>query len=148
MNKDDINQYLCTKVGSHWLGIDIHKVIEIVNPNDEGYHVFDGEGKSGTIKYRGNYIPTIHLGESIKSEDIKYVTSSRILITDIEDNTFGLIVDSAEEILRIPKKGVKSVDEISPEFSSEILDGLIEEEERKIHIISVDKVFNLAHIGR
>ncbi len=146
MEQDKIVQYLCAKVGAFYLGVQAEEVIEIVKPNSEGFHHFDGEGKGDSIKYNGEYIPLVYLSDFVKGERDHYISTSKVLISEKNSKRFGLVVDSAEEIIRIPKNEMNLSASDGEDVQFEALDSVLDVEDKKVHIISVDKVFDLVNI--
>lgn len=136
-------QYICAKISGYWLGFDIHNILEIVNPGLLG-------NKQAILQesmpYHGDSISIVSLSDYLLSNSVKYEASNRILISEINDRKAGLIVDSAEEIIRI------SPDEINPSIkfpaalNSDILDGIIETEEKQIYIFSIEKLYQLVFV--
>ncbi|MFH2037556.1 MAG: chemotaxis protein CheW [Candidatus Zixiibacteriota bacterium] len=146
MDKDNIIQYLCTKVGALWLGVQAEEIIEIVKPSSEGFHHFEGEGRIDSIKYNDEYIPLIYLRELLTGEKDNYITACKVLITEKDQKILGMVVGSAEEILRIPQGELNITTTTDSGIKSETIDSILRVEDRKIHIISVSKVFDLIKI--
>ncbi len=145
MEKVNMEQYLCVKLGGQWLGVDATRVIEIINPNSDKSAGISLNVDSKTLSYHGQILPTIYLSDVLLNRQKTYYTDCRILITDINGQMAGLVVDSAEEIIRVPEGTVVPVGEaINGEVAG--MSGMLETEERKIDILSLSKIFELAHV--
>lgn len=142
----NIEQFLCVKIGGRWLGVDATRILEIINPasvDNPGTSVKD-DGKS--VEYHGKILPTIRLADILMDTDTHYDTSQRILISEIGEKMAGLIVDSAEEIIRIPKGELSMIDPGRSEIGAEAIEGAIETEEKMIDVLSLDKLYHLAGV--
>jgi len=146
MESKKLEQFLCVKIGGRWLGVDATRIVEIINPSssDNSAMQFKDEGKS--INYHGRILPTIHLADILLGSATRYDTSQRVLISETGERMAGLIVDSAEEIIRIPKEQLSLLDASSSDINAESLDGIIETEEKRINILSLDKLYQLAGV--
>ena len=140
-----MKQYLCFKLRGHILGIEIGHVVEIMKPESKRLSSMTSE--TGTFEYQGKTLTAIHLVDILLGEEVKYDTSNRVLITRFGDNKAGLIVDSAEEILRITDETIHSLDSASTPLNCEFLDGYIASEERNIYLVSPDKLHKLIGVA-
>jgi chemotaxis signal transduction protein len=146
MDEKKLYQYLCVKIGGRWLGVDATQIVEIINPaSSVGAGLkFTDNGK--TINYRGKILPTIRLADILLGSATHYHTAQRVLISETSEKMAGLIVDSAEEIIRIPEDKLSLVDPAHSEMNGESLEGVIETEEKLISILSLDKLYVLAGV--
>ncbi len=146
MEQKELEQFLCVKIGGRWLGVDATQIVEIINPasaDSVGAQVKD-DGK--TIKYHGKILPTIRLADILIGSDTHYDTSQRILISEVGEKMAGLIVDSAEEIIRIPKEKISMIKPGQSDMNAEPLEGAIETEEKMINVLSLDKLYHMAGV--
>jgi purine-binding chemotaxis protein CheW len=146
MEQKKLEQFLCVKIGGRWLGVDATRILEIINPasSDSPGTQFKDDGK--TIQYHGKILPTIHLADVLLGAGTHYETSQRILISETGEKMAGLIVDSAEEIIRIPKEKLSLLDASRSDMNAESLEGIIETDEKTINVLSLDKLYQLAGV--
>jgi chemotaxis signal transduction protein len=148
MKIDDTIQYLCARVGGHWLGIETAKILEIVNSDQKNLYRFNGSAERDSVNYQGQSIPAINMSRFITGDDDHIVTTGRILVSELNKQRYGLIVDSAEEIIRISPEMAETLMPCSPDINSEAVVETFEIDDRKIHIISLDKVLGLAGVEK
>jgi len=139
-------QYICTKIGGFRLAFDVTCVSEIIKPDTSPYRIEHSDGETATINYSGQKIPVIYLSDIIHGDRERYITSYRALITSWQGRRAAIVVDSADEIIRIAAGDVKSPTEIVADIDIAPLEGMINIDEDKIHIVSVEKIFNLARV--
>ncbi|MEW5925004.1 MAG: chemotaxis protein CheW [Candidatus Zixiibacteriota bacterium] len=138
-----MKQFLCFKIRGYWFGMDVENVIEIVNPtslSNADSPAFPGEDN---IVYHGATLPTIHLEDLLFGEQVKYDTSKRILVSEINALRAGIIVDSAEEILSVGNDQIRKLTPGLTPINYEYLEGYIPSEERNIFLISSEKLGEL-----
>jgi len=140
-----MKQYLCFKIRGHWLGIDIGNVVEILKPESQRLSSLTSE--TGTFEFEGRTLTAIHMGDVLLGEQIKYDTSNRVLISKLGDIRAGLIVDSAEEIVRVDEDVIGSIESTIAPLRKEYLDGCLNLEDRKVYLISTDKLHQLVGVS-
>lgn len=141
MVPDDV-RYLCAKIGGHWLGIEIDKVVEIATPGKKGLSKL-GDNED-TLTYRGATIQAIYLPKVLTGDKIRYHTASRVLISESNDQTVGLVVDSVEEIVRTSRDTLKPLEPGKTPLKNEMLAGYVDVDERRINIISLENLMALS----
>jgi purine-binding chemotaxis protein CheW len=112
---------------------EINRITEITRvPNAPDY-------VEGVINLRGKVIPVVNLrkkfGLNIKETD----DSSRVIIMDVQGITYGLVVDSVSEVLRIPSNIVEPPPPMASSMSSMFIKGIAKLENRLIILIDIDK---------
>lgn len=115
---------------------EINRITEITKvPNAPDY-------VEGVINLRGKVIPVLNLrkkfGLHLKDRD----DSSRIIIMDIKGTTYGLIVDSVSEVLRILADTVEPPPPMAETMGSMFVRGIAKLENRLIILIEIDKLLD------
>ncbi len=139
-NDDEIIQLVSFRLGEEEYGIDIlhvqeiNRIMEITHVPKCAYFV------EGVVNLRGKVIPVLDLrkrfGLPVKEND----KETRIIVVEIAGKTIGLIVDSVDEVLRLP---VSTIDPTPPMVSTSIdaqcINGVGKLEDRLIIIIDIEK---------
>ena len=115
---------------------EINRITEITKvPNAPDY-------VEGVINLRGKVIPVLNLrkkfGLFLKDRD----DSSRIIIMDIQGTTYGLIVDSVSEVLRIQADTVEPPPPMAANMGSIFVRGIAKLDNRLIILIEIDKLLD------
>ncbi|RJQ21756.1 MAG: chemotaxis protein CheW [Nitrospiraceae bacterium] len=117
---------------------EINRITEITKvPNAPDY-------VEGVINLRGKVIPVIHLRKKFGLYHKDSDDSSRIIIMDINGITYGIIVDSVSEVLRIPAGTVEPAPPMAATMSSRFIQGIAKLENRLIILIDIDKLIGEA----
>ncbi|GEM_PF-2311768 len=130
-------EYLIFKTGDNLVGLDVVKVEEIVLSRNLG--IFSG---AHSLKHDGKeymlYDPSMDLYSVVRPLPDKYAA-----ILCNPGKPVGLVADVAEEILKVSEDELQSADTASPEIDKALLDGIVMQDNRKIHILSFEKLTQL-----
>jgi len=134
--------YLCFKLNSEPLAVDVLDILEIIIP-EKALHIGIDYSR-GVIDYKGLSVPLVnHFDRDVPVSDKR--KPGRVIICSCENKTIGLIIDSAEEILRV------GPDEITPagagDIAAEHIDGYLVTDDRRIPILSLKKIGALISAG-
>ena len=102
------NKYLTFIIEDEIFGIDINHVIEIISVPAITWMPENPEAIKGIINLRGSIIPVIDVRIRFNKEEREYDEFTCIIVIEYEDNQIGLIVDTVNEVLYIPKKFMSS----------------------------------------
>ena len=108
---------------------EITRVIEINSTN-----------KGEFINLRGSIVPIINLRKKFGLEVRNNNINSRIIIIDISGAIQGLIVDSVNEVFRIPYSAVHPFDPTSTIWGKKYIQGVARIDKRNILIINQEKL--------
>ena len=112
---------------------EINRITEITRvPNAPDY-------VEGVINLRGKVIPVVNLRKKFGLDNRETDDSSRVIIMDIQGVTYGLVVDSVSEVLRIPANIVEPPPPMASSMSSMFIKGIAKLENRLIILIDIDK---------
>jgi purine-binding chemotaxis protein CheW len=115
---------------------EINRITEITKvPNSPDY-------VEGVVNLRGKVIPVINLRKKFGFEDKLIDDTSRIIIMDIRGITYGVIVDSVSEVLRVQSSAVEPTPPMSSEANSKFIKGLAKLDGRLIILIDIDNLID------
>jgi purine-binding chemotaxis protein CheW len=115
---------------------EINRITEITKiPNSPDY-------VEGVVNLRGKVIPVINLRKKFGFEEKLIDDTSRIIIMDIQGITYGVIVDSVSEVLRVPSSTVEPTPPMSSEANSKFIKGLAKLDGRLIILIDIDNLID------
>ena len=133
-----MNQCTVFRVGEEEFGIDIFRVVEILNP----IRIFTipdmPEFLSGVINLRGVVIPVLDLRKRFNVES--KAEKERIIIVLVSEQRVGLHVDSVQEILDFEEDEITKPPSIFKGFKPEYLTGLGNKGERVIILLNADTI--------
>ena len=106
-NLDELIQLVSFGLDQEEFGIDILKVQEI-NRMVEITKVPQAPSYcEGVINLRGKVIPVIDLRKKFEMEVREWDKDTRIIVCDVDGEQVGMIVDSVDEVLRIPSSTIE-----------------------------------------
>lgn len=140
--RDEVLQFVTFTLNNEEYAVDILSVQEINRiteitkvPNSPPY-------VEGVVNLRGKVIPVINLRRKFGFEDKVIDETSRIIIMDIHGITYGVIVDSVSEVLRLQSSTVEPTPPMSSDANTKFIKGLAKLDDRLIILIDIDNVID------
>lgn len=100
------------RLSSEEYAVDIAAVQEIVRMSSITRVPRAPSFVEGVVNLRGKIVPVIDLRKRFGLEAIEPTKSTRIIITQVEGKTVGLIVDAVREVLRIESGAISPTPEL------------------------------------
>ena len=135
-------RYTVFKIESELFGVDIHRVVEILNPR-KYYKIPElPDFICGVINVRGDIIPVIDV--RIRFGIAEKASKQRILLLRLEGDRIGLLVDDVTEIMEIPEGKISKPPKLFKGFRTEFIKGLGQGDggDRVIIILDIEKVLS------
>ncbi|HHV31949.1 MAG TPA: purine-binding chemotaxis protein CheW [Clostridiales bacterium] len=127
-------------------GIPIADVVQIIGiqeitpiPDSPAY-------AKGVINLRGNIIPVIDVRLRFSKEETSYNERTCIIVTQIDDNLIGFIVDSVDEVTTIEDNNITPPPRVSKERTNAYLSGIGKLKNKVILLLDTDKILNAEEI--
>ncbi len=96
----------------------------------------------GVINLRGEVIPVIDLRKRFGMEKIAQTEKSRIIIAEVDDRVFGIIVDSVSEVVSLPEKDIQDAPAHIAGERTELIIGVAKINDRMVIILDVERVLS------
>ncbi len=135
-------QLVVFELAGEKFGVDINKVKEIIRweevtriPNTPPYI-------KGVINLRGNIIVVNDLAMKLGLPSKKVDDNTRILVVEVGDNTVGMIVDSATEVIRLESDRIRKTPPIiTGSIDRNFIEGVgLLDEKRLLTLLDLSKV--------
>ena len=104
--KEDI-QLVVFKLGNEEYGVEIHEAKEIIKKEKITRIPNTPEFVEGIINLRGKIVVVINLLKRFGSFDEEQHKGTHVIISEVEGNSFGILVDSVTEVLRTQTSNIK-----------------------------------------
>jgi purine-binding chemotaxis protein CheW len=134
-------QLISFRVGNEDFGLDIGRVQEIIRIQQLTRVPDSPDFVSGVISLRGHVIPVIALRKRFGLEEVDSDKDTRILVTEINGDVFGFIVDSVSEVLHIPAEMVEPLPRLGGS-ERELVSGVGKLETGLVMLIDVDQLMS------
>ena len=121
-------------------GVDINSVYEIIRMETITKIPRTPHFVEGVINLRGRIIPVIDLGLRFGLGQSERTQASRIIIVEVSGQTIGMIVDSVQEVLRIPLNTIGPPPPVVNGVDATYLRGIAVLEQRLIILLDQNKV--------
>ncbi len=137
---EEIIQLVGFNLGSEYYGVEITKIHEIIRmvsitrvPRTPSYI-------EGVINLRGSVLPVVNLRAKVKMEKKEYDKSTRIVVVDLNGMMVSFIVDSVQEVIRIPKSETQPPPDIISGVDSKFFNAVAKLNDRLLVILDIEKV--------
>jgi purine-binding chemotaxis protein CheW len=128
------------RIGRETFGLPISIVREIVRvpeitsvPNAPDYI-------EGVINLRGRIIPIVDLRKRFGQKSVEANKKNRIVVVELGPRAFGLIVNSASEVLRIPPSEIEEPNNVFQEGELDFVTGVGKLRGRLVILLDVSKI--------
>ncbi|SFM61208.1 chemotaxis protein CheW [Methanolobus profundi] len=138
---DELLQMVVFQLGGEEFGVEIMKVQEIIRMPEITQIPQSPEFVEGVINLRGRIIVVINLDKRFNLVSKEEDEHSRIIVVEIGDHVVGMIVDSVNEVLRIPASSVDPAPElVMSNVSKEYITGVGKMDDRLLILLDLGKV--------
>jgi len=103
---------------------------------------------NGVINLRGRVIPVIDLRLKFGMPKKEPDKNTRIIVMEVSGKTVGFIVDSVNEVLRIPKNVTEPPPELAMGINSEYIKSVGKLEDRLLILIDLEKILSKVDTAR
>ena len=139
----ELLQLVTFNIGKEEFGVDILHVQEInrmthITKVPNAPHFVEG-----VINLRGRVIPVIDLRLKLKIEKKEYDKNTRIIVVEVDNKTIGFIVDSVNEVLRIPANLTEAPPDMVSGIESEYIKSVGKLEDRLLILIDIQKIIQI-----
>jgi len=145
MGKQD-NKYLTFRLAEEKYAIEIIKIKEIIGMLSITRVPNLPEFIKGVINLRGRIIPVIDLRLKFGLEGIEYNERTSIIVIELKTQNevlvSGLIVDTVNDVLDIPKESIEEPPKYAADVNQEFLKGMGKIKESVIMLIDVDMILS------
>ena len=129
-------------------GVDIGTVREIIRMS-EITHVPDAPPSvEGVINLRGTVIPVVDLRKRFGLRVSESTAQSRVVVVEIGDESFGVVVDAVAEVLRIPGSSVEAASAIVTTTDSFYIDGIAKVGDQLLILLDLEKALSAEALQR
>jgi len=95
----------------------------------------------GVINLRGRVIPVLDLRTRLGMPKKEHDQNTRIIVSEVQGNTLGFIVDAVREVLRIPSDITEVPPELVSNVDSEYIKSVGKLDDRLLILIDLEKIF-------
>jgi purine-binding chemotaxis protein CheW len=138
-------QLVSFKIENEEFGVNIEEVQEIIRLPEITKVPRAPFFVEGVINLRGNILPVIDLRKRFDLEATRKTNATRIVVTNVDDKTTGIIVDSVSEVLRLPKDSIEPPPPIVAGIEAKYLRGIgkLNEGKRLLILLNLKEVLTL-----
>lgn len=129
-------------IGNEEFAVDILYVQEINRMSQVTKVPNSPDFVDGVINLRGRVIPVIDLRLRLGMPKKESDKNTRIIVMEVTGKTVGFIVDSVNEVLRIPKNVTEAPPDLAVGVNSEFIKSVGKLEDRLLILIDLEKILS------
>ncbi|MBI39915.1 MAG: chemotaxis protein CheW [Leptospiraceae bacterium] len=144
-------QILSFNCGDQVFGLEISYLREIIENQTLTQIPLMPEHIRGVLNLRGNVVPVIDLKARLWATPTRVSKLSCILVVEFHGastETLGLLVDSVNEVLRVPADDVEHTPELGARIRTDFMDGIAKVNDEFIILLKADMVLNLDELAQ
>ena len=140
-NNVQLLQLVSFHLGGEEYGLEILRVQEIIRMMDLTRVPNSPDFVEGVINLRGKVIPVIGLRKRFGMSAKDYDKQTRIVVVEVAGNVVGFVVDSVNEVLRIPADTVEPPPRLT-KLDREMVSGVGKLDNRLLLMLDVEKLLS------
>jgi purine-binding chemotaxis protein CheW len=144
--KDDERRFLVFSLSEEEYAIPLLKVKEVIALNEITPVPYSLPYFKGIMNLRGNVISIIDLRQKFNMKQIEKSQETAIIILDVGDLSFGMIVDSVNSVLATRLNEIQPPPDVETQMKSNSITGITRREKKLILILDVDRTLSLEDI--
>jgi len=146
MNEKNAETYILFEIAGTTFGVSSRSVqqmemIEHITPLPNAPPFVDG-----VVFTRGEVIPAVNLRVRFGFNRIPHTTRTRLIVTNTNGRTIGLLVDSAREFMSISNEAVQPPPDSMTGLSGKYLKGIVTIGDRVVLIIDLDELVKVDQV--
>ncbi|WP_292465330.1 chemotaxis protein CheW [Methanolobus sp.] len=146
-NAADLLQLVVFELGGEEFGVEIMNVQEIIRMPELTQIPQSPDFVEGVINLRGRIIVVVNLSKRFNLHSRVADENSRIIVVEIGTTVVGMIVDSVNEVLRIPVSSVEPAPElVMSKVSRNYLKGVGKIDKRLLILLDLGRVLTVEEI--
>ncbi|AUG57951.1 chemotaxis protein CheW [Acetivibrio saccincola] len=140
-------QFVVFKLGTEEYGVDIQNVTTIekmlpITRVPKAPHYI-----KGVINLRGDIIPVIDIKEKLGLGTFEETDETRIIILQLKDIPFGVIVDEVDEVLQLREETIENVSNFTNDLSLDYISGVGKVDDRIVSLLNFKKLIDIDETG-
>jgi purine-binding chemotaxis protein CheW len=140
-------QLVVFELGSEEFGVEIMNVQEIIRMPEMTQIPHSPDFVEGVINLRGRIIVVVNLSKRFNMRSKATDENSRIIVVEIGNAVVGMIVDSVNEVLRIPASNVEPAPElVTSKVSRNYLKGVGKIDKRLLILLDLVRVMTVEEV--
>ena len=141
-------QLVVFNIGAEEFGVEIMNVQEIIRMTSITKIPQAPHYVRGIINLRGKIVIVINLNDIMGTGGGEQDEDTRIIVAEMGDNVVGFVVDSATEVLRLPKNSVEPAPAIiANKIDTEYVRGVGKIDDRLLILLNLQKILSESELG-
>ena len=140
-NTYEVRQFVSFRLGKEEYGIPILRVQEIIRFEALTRVPQSADYIEGVLNLRGQIIPVVDLRRRFGLPSLDRNSSTRIIVVEIDQARFGILVDSVNEVRSIASDEIDPAPPLGGQIDAEYIEGMAKLDQGLVILLDIDSVF-------
>lgn len=136
----DFSQFVICRIGDEEFAVDVLRVQEINRLADVARIPRTPHYVEGVINLRGRIVPVLDLRKLFGLTGVRQTVRTRIVVVSVETRLVGLMVESVEEVLRVPKSAIEPPPSVGTMAGAEFTQGIGRIDDRLLILVDLNRL--------
>ncbi|HUI69634.1 MAG TPA: chemotaxis protein CheW [Spirochaetia bacterium] len=136
----EVKQLISFAVGEEVYGFELQHVKEVIRMREITWLPETPSYVQGIINLRGQVIPVIDLREKFGLPSTEATAETRVIVVEVEESVVGMVVDSADEVVRLPESQFEPPPTVLSKESQSYITAVGKQEDRLITLLDVKRL--------
>ena len=136
----ELRQFISFSVGAEEYALELMSVKEVIRVREITWLPKAPSFVKGIINLRGDVIPVIDLRDRFGLAAMEATSQTRVIVVEVEGRLMGMVVDSASQVVRIPRDQIDLPPQVLGRNSRDFISGVGKLDEKLIIILNAEAV--------
>lgn len=146
MGKKDTSQFLIIRLSDRQYAINLDYAVEIINPRKAGAASNSMQTLPRDFEYDNVRIPIIDLWRHLQNREHASLADTIMVVTECGGEKAALVVDSADEILRLDQSEYTEIKRATSESTKDLIESHLNTDDRNIPVINLSGIYKLSGV--
>ncbi|HHV98982.1 MAG TPA: chemotaxis protein CheW [Clostridiaceae bacterium] len=140
----DVRQFLVFKIGDQEYGVDIQRVVTIIEKNMNIARIpKTPDFIKGVINLRGEIIPVMNIRKRFRLPEIEDTEETRIIVLKTDEIVIGIIVDAVAEVVRLTNDAIENITNYTNDVMMDYIYGVGKMNDKIVTILNIEKLIDI-----
>ncbi len=139
----ELRQFISFSVGEEEYGLELLRVKEVIRVRETTWLPKAPSFVKGIINLRGEVIPIIDLRDRFGLQVQEETPQTRVIVVEVEGRPMGMVVDSVNQVVRVPADQIDPPPPVLGGFSQEFITGVGKLDDKLVILLNADAILTM-----
>ena len=96
----------------------------------------------GVINLRGNIVPIVDLRIKFRLPDVRYDTTTIVIILNLNKKMIGIVVDSVSDVIAVPQQDIREAPRFGSAINTEFISGMATVDGHMLIVVNIERLLS------